>query len=323
MQNAEELKEDVIRRELMNEYRIQEFDYTEPTSRYKPILTLAAEKGSGKTTTALLLPPSVLAFSFDGAPDNKGNKTKIIKDGLVRRFPAMQYDKRIKVIDCLRYLRSDPPTPKEYMLTYFYMKAVGLKFKNQYGWVGVDGVDGYKEFLARKAEYLKGVLPQTGNLTWEGWAERTNTLYSLQKMMLNTANIGVFYTSDYTSITYTENGAQITRRIPKWFGTIKQLSDFLIEIASTPDFEKNVLKVEAKVWTSKDDRLFVMSNVVDLSGYKPLFEKPVIDAYFGYKQSKLPSVTRPEPAPSQAVKNVVNKVAKDVANDEDRILDGY
>lgn len=266
--------ESVLLSKLMSEHRIQNFDFTEPKIRTKWAGTVAGIKNAGKTTNAINMYESVLLIDFDG-------NGKDSKETLVSRHIMKSED--IFVLDARKYL-SERPTPNDYLLNYFYIKEACKKFKGKYSGVIVDTIDGLEEMLVEKARYLYGSssanTASKNGLTWQGWSDRTVTLIELWNLFLDTATVGVTYITDYNFFERVEENKSVTIKVPKWFDIIRRESKYLIEIDQYTDFEAEQVKVKAKMWVSKNERIMKPAVELDITGYKPIVDKRRFKEFF-------------------------------------------
>ncbi len=97
MSNNDLINEDVLKL-LKVKYNIDLEDST--PDAYKPVIVLYGPKGAGKTTNALSVPGTVLAFSFDG-------QTAIIKHLLSEK--NNENIDRIKVVNVAGRVAKDDP----------------------------------------------------------------------------------------------------------------------------------------------------------------------------------------------------------------------
>lgn len=266
--------ESVLASKLMGEKRINNFDFSEPQKSSKWVGTVAGIKNAGKTSNAINMYRNALVIDFDGnAPDNK--------DTLISRGVMKEED--IFIVNGRKYL-SERPTPNEYMLNYLYIKEACRRFKGKYSGVIVDTIDGLEELLVEKARYLYGSGPTENGtksgLTWQGWADRSATLTELWQLFLDCAIEGVTYITDYRFLEKVEKGKSITIQVPKWFDIIRRESRYLIEIDQFPDFVSNQVVVKAKVWGSKNERFVKPATEIDITGYKPVFDKMRLSQFF-------------------------------------------
>lgn len=227
---------------MSEEYK---FDFVEEEDNQKLIFTIAGDKGTGKTTSAMLLRKendSMLAVSFD-------HKTTVIKNNMYDKNP------KIKVFSGVKYLDRSPdrilPTAKK---SYEYIVQLISKFKPS--WILIDGLEVMNNICEMTMRNDRGYKPYQGVSNMNDWKYRNDMMAQLHSLCLTQAKKGVIYTT-YTKVEeLIHDGVVIERKeIPKWFGNVLQETDITFITNLGEDNEGNP-QFQVKVDNSKYDKIF-------------------------------------------------------------------
>lgn len=241
------------------------FDLTpEETSDYI-VVTIAGEKGDGKTTTALSFPGKIGAITLD-------RKTSKIKKILKAE--------NVEVFNGVRYWSEDSGDTASIVkaghTTYQYLHALLNKFVNEqkYDWILFDGLEELHlicEMNMRHGHKL-GATEGFSQLTW--WKERRMFLRSLHNRALTAVKKGIIYTTYLTFVAdKVENEKTIDgKKRPKWVDIILLETDIVLR-AYVKESTAGRKKHFVKVWSSKAPEFIKDGIVVDVSNtnFKQLF----------------------------------------------------
>ena len=236
-------------------------------------------KGTGKTTTVLLSPPTgkKVVFSFDG-------RTKIIKEQLVRE--GLLRDEDVTVYNILDDFIDSPEQSRETgFLAYEYLIYL---FENEvknkgYDYIIFDGLDFYNRIAEMRMRYIKK-CPAFGSIDLNFWKLRTSYLMTTHRLALKYAKKGVLYTAYYDEHSeYTfkaKDGTELEKKGPKYIELVDKEIDYMLEneLVILKDKDKKIIR--ATVLTSKNDRLLPTGKMFDINNYKMPFSEEDLKKWY-------------------------------------------
>jgi hypothetical protein len=246
-----------------------EFDLSEEEGDSKITITIAGDKGEGKTMGFANFPGSKGAISLD-------HKTKVIDDilkGIVKR------DVNMKVFDGLRYYTEDAGKVGNIVAaghkTYMYIHALLDSMKGKYDWIVFDGMEKLHEICEMEMRNIHKIGATEGFANFNWWKDRRMSIRSLHNKAMTAANIGVIYTTYLEFVTeIVENEKTIQgKRHPKWVDVVMTETDVVMHAYATED-SSGKRRYYVKVKSSKRPTFIRDGCTVEVSGYNytKLFE---------------------------------------------------
>lgn len=222
-----------------------DFEYVEEEDNDKIIYTIAGDKGTGKTTSAMLLrqgDESMLAISFD-------HKTTVIKNNMYNKNP------KIKVFSGVKYLDRSPDrlvssAKKSYEFVYSLIK------KARPNWILIDGLGVLHNICEMAMRNDRGYKPYQGVSNMNDWKYRNDMMAELHTLCLTQCKKGIIYTTYTKTEELIYEGNIIEKKeIPKWFGNVLEETDITLMSSVIEDSEGKPL-YQVRVENSKYDNLF-------------------------------------------------------------------
>jgi hypothetical protein len=242
---------------------LPQFDLSPDVGPAKIVVTIAGEKGDGKTTTALSFPGKIAAITLD-------RKTGLIKDW-------MKAD-NVDVYNGVRYYSEDSSDEGTIVgagnTTYNYIHALLSKLQEEgkYDWIVIDGLEILHQICEQVMRFKHKLGPTDGfaNLNW--WKERRMFLRSIHNKALNTARRGIIYTTYLEFVTdVVDNEKTVSgKKHPKWVDVVLLETDIVLHAYSKEELTKK--KYFVKVISSKRPTFIKDVGVqIDVTG--PNFER--------------------------------------------------
>lgn len=244
---------------MVEEYK---FEFVEEEDNEKLIYTIAGDKGSGKTTTGMMMrqgEDSMLAISFD-------HKTTVIKNNMYNKNP------KIKVYSGITHMdRSPDRILLSAKISYEYIFQLISKYKPS--WILIDGLEVMNNICEMTMRNDRGYKPYQGVSNMNDWKYRNDMMAQLHTLCLTQAKKGVIYTT-YTKVEeLIHDGVVIERKeIPKWFGNVLQETDITLITKLGEDNEGNP-QFQVKVDNSKYDNIFKSKKHYIVNVQKGKFEE--------------------------------------------------
>ena len=234
--------------EELKNYGIDVNNLTE--ERYKPVVLIYGKKGSGKTTSLLAFPGSILALSFDG-------QTAIIKEMLGRED--------VRVFDIAGAVSHLEPLLQG-------VEAINLAkhilTHNKADWVLLDGIEMLNMFAERKMRYNNQLTLSQGFKERNIWKERNAYIDQIHNLSVKNSEIGVLYT---TFETVQEEGAEDEVKneiVPKYVSRMMWASNIVLHIVAKHREGKNSYFVH--VDSDKGNMLFKTGDTINVTNYHSL-----------------------------------------------------
>ena len=225
--------------------------------KYKPVIVLYGAKGSGKTTSALSVPGTILALSYDG-------QTSIIKKMLSAINP--NNEKRIHVINIAgRVANLDPLLGGSIAVDL----TLSILQNNKADWIVIDAGEDLLNYCERKMRYSNGATISEG-VDWNLWRERSAYFDQIHNLAVAKANVGVIYTTWEKTEETTIEGKIKKATAPVWVTRMKSASNIVLHISvdERPSQNKNFYYVH--VDSDKANILFRTGEVIDVTDLRPL-----------------------------------------------------
>ena len=234
------------------------FTYRESTDTGKTIITIAAEKGCGKTRFALGLPGVICALSFD-------RKTTSVK------ATCYDNDPRIHVVDAVEFYTPDSDLVCESAIKTYDFIMWNLDYFKRFkpDWILFDaaGVEAkVAEFAMRHRQGLKA-YQGIANLSF--WKIRNAILDTMHQKAVSIANKGVVYTT-YTQFSeIVVDGTTTTKeKVPKYVADVLMETDIVLMIEKKYDPKNHKTKFYLRCDSSKFDKVIPTGFYEDITDRK-------------------------------------------------------
>jgi hypothetical protein len=246
-----------------------EYDLTEDAGPGKLTITIAGDKGEGKTTTALMLPGTKFAISLD----QKTTLTKEWLESIVSPLGA-------KVWNGVRYYSEDASNAETIVeaahRSYYYLHALLDSFKaNPPDWIIFDDVETLHLICEGEMRFGHKLGPVEGFANMNLWKERRMFLRSLHNKAKTIANKGVVYTTymDFVQEIVENEKTVSGKKVPRWIDAVLKETDIALH-AYYKDDVSGRRKYFVKVLSSKKHTFIQEGMVVDVSSARgPDFTK--------------------------------------------------
>ena len=233
--------------ELKN-YGIDVNNLTE--ERYKPVVLIYGKKGSGKTTSLLSFPGSILALSFDG-------QTAIIKEMLGRED--------VKVFDIAGAVSHLDPLLQG-------VEAINLAkhilIHNKADWVLLDGIEMLNIFAERRMRYNNQLTLSQGFKERNMWKERNAYIDQIHNLSVKHSEVGVLYTTFETVQEEEEEDEVKNEVVPKYVSRMMWASNIILHIVAKHREGKNNYFIH--VDSDKGNMLFRTGDTINVTNYHSL-----------------------------------------------------
>ena len=284
-----------------------EFDLSEEEGESKITVTIAGDKGDGKSMTFANFPGSKGAISFD-------HKTKRIDDilkGIVKK------DVHMTVFDGLRYYTEDAGKVGNIVAaghkTYMYIHALLDSMKGKYDWIVFDGMEKLHELCEMEMRHIHKIGATEGFANFNWWKDRRMSLRSLHNKAMTASNIGVIYTTYLEFVTeIVENEKTVQgKRHPKWVDVVMTETDVVMYAYATED-NTGKKRYYIKVKSSKQPTFIRDGCTIEVSNYNfaKLFEGKLPAPT--KREKKKPVIVEATPEEPQAETTTVEEVLETV-----------
>lgn len=234
------------------------FTYEESKDTGKTIITIAAEKGCGKTRFALGLPGVICALSFD-------RKTTSVKSTCYNNDP------RIHVVDAVKYYTPDSDLVCESAVKTYDFIMWNLDQFKQFSpdWIVFDaaGVEAkVSEFTMR---HRQGLKPYQGIANMSVWKIRNAILDTMHQKAVSIAKKGVIYTTYTQFAEIVIDGTTITKeKVPKYVADVLMETDIVLMIEKKYDPKTRKTKFFLRCDSSKFDSVIPTGFYEDITDRK-------------------------------------------------------
>jgi len=238
-----------------------DFKFQEITNdETKLVVTIAGDKGTGKTTLALGQEGEIYAFCFD-------HKTNSIKKGMYDN------DKRIHVIDAVQFLiekKGQYQDSAEKCFDYVMWCLSELERQGGCDWVVFDGLKILGQISEQKMrkEFKFEEFKAFGKENAGPWRRRNQMLRELHRTALRCSKKGVIYTcyfliNEITGI----DGSVRTEKIPHYSDVILQETDIVLFAKSDRIEGKKMFFLECD--SSKRPEIVKTGNILPVTNAVP------------------------------------------------------
>ena len=232
-------------------------DFSEETVG-KIVVVVHGDKGVGKTSLAFGFPGRILCLSFD-------HKSQIVKE------TSYNSDPRIKVINAVKFYADGQPEDitKSANTTISFIEEVLRRavedFKPHF--VVIDGAEILEQICEMKMRFIHNLGPSQGFAERNWWKDRRFILRGIHRAALDTASLGLIYTTytDRRDI-IVDGSVKTTEKSPRWIDVLVTESDIVIEALSEYNSVVKQYSHYAHINTSK------FSKRPGEAGYSPLFD---------------------------------------------------
>lgn len=229
------------------------------------VITIAGEKGEGKTTQALGAPGTIAAVTWD-------RKTGIIHDTFWKSDP------RISVYDGVRYYGEDATSkseiPRAAAKNFAYvMKLLTGPIKDaKPDWIFHDGLEILHQICEQKMRHENSLGATQGIANPNIWKERAYNVRAIHHASLAAAKKGVIYTTYMEFKEELINDGQTVKgkKVPKWVDAVKYETDITVHVYRQVD-RAGKGRHFAEVISSKDPSFLRDGLVLEVSGGKSIF----------------------------------------------------
>jgi hypothetical protein len=268
-------KEQMILADLKKKFNT-ELTIEEDTTPNKPVFFIYGDKGVGKTTLAFTFPGTLAVISFD-------NQSKRIKD-IFTRFDPTTKD-RIHVYNGVKYYtyNVETATASGY-LSLQYIKTILNSITAD--WIIFDGTEILLKLCELSMRYINNI-PLLSGVEWQYWNYRNYYIREIHNLALKHARVGVIYVDWQVTIdddTIAEKTIQ--KAMPKWASDIKHDTEFVIYVdrvihKSLKSPVSTTVTYIATVESSKDERILISGQSIDITNYKPIITAETVKNVYG------------------------------------------
>lgn len=228
----------------------------------KPIFTIYAQKGAGKTALALGVPGNVQALSFDGKTVEVWEDPKLY-----------DRDERITVWDMVETYSEDPEeywtksasdTFDENMELLNHIEA-----NYKVDWFLIDCLDVFTEICEMKMRKHFKMDPFQGFAELGRWKKRKLYMRQFVNRCLQLANEGIIITAYPDMYEYYRDGPlEVAPKVPKWTDYIMQRTDVTIRVETTYSIKERQLNFQALIYNAKGrfTATFPTGSLFDING---------------------------------------------------------
>jgi hypothetical protein len=284
----------------------REYDTSPDTGSGKLTLTIAGEKGEGKSTAALMLPGTHAAISLD-------QKTKLTNEWL----ESLGHKGNV-VYDGVRYYTEDASHAETLVeaahRSYHYQHAIldaiktdGL-WPTMPDWIIFDDAETLHQMCEGEMRYNHKLGPVESFANLNFWKERRMFLRSLHNKAKNIANRGIVYTTymDFVKDVVEDEKLIAGKKVPRWIDAVLKESDIALH-AYVKDDTSGKRKYMVKVLSTKKHTFIKEGQIVDVTGpdYSKLY-------------ATLPILTPIAPA---SIPRKVGPMEVEIVEKEDKVVD--
>ena len=247
--------------ELLEKYGIKVEE-----EEYKPVILIYGKKGVGKTTTALSLPGSYLALSFDG-------QTTIIKQMLGRTD--------VKVVNIASLVANIEPLLGGKIAIEL---AIHILQNNTADNILIDGIEMLNMYAERKMRYENKLELVGGIKDRNIWKERNAYVDQIHNLAVKQAKVLVIYTT-FEGVQEVEGEDEnVVQVVPRYVARMMYASNIILHQVMKKYPSQRVNRYLVEVDSDKGNVLFRTGDVIDVSNFAPLIPK---EKYELLRQKKL------------------------------------
>ncbi|MGC8654362.1 MAG: AAA family ATPase [Candidatus Kryptoniota bacterium] len=239
-----------VDKEILEKYgiKVEEEDY-------KPVVLIYGKKGVGKTTTALSLPGSYLALSFDG-------QTTIIKQMLARND--------VKVVNIASLVANIEPLLGGKIAIEL---AIHILENNTADNILIDGIEMLNMYAERKMRYENKLELVGGIKDRNIWKERNAYVDQIHNLAVKQANVFVIYTT-FEGVQEVEGEEEnVAQVVPKYVARMMYASNVILHQVMKKYPSQKINRYFVEVDSDKGNIIFRTGDVLDVTDFKPLVSK--------------------------------------------------
>lgn len=283
-----------------------DFSMDEAESQGKIVITIAGEKGSGKTMTALSFVRkdkriAVIQFDEKAAP--------------IKKYFYSKVGNRIMVFSGNKHWNTDPDSITETAyksmkyIEFILTKLSELPENERPHYVVIDAFEVVSNIAEMAMRYNNKVKPFAGIKNLNIWKERRVYLKSIHNKALAASLEGVIYTiyMDQVDTVIKEGSVQERKTEPKWIDVIKMETDITLHCYSGMKDNNMVFIVE--VLNSKIPGLFKTGTKYDTTEKPLMLGGDIVDIFEGKNKPSQAQPQKPVPpkVPIQAPPKIIPK----------------